>query len=584
MKRVVGTVIGLGVLVLILLVPAAFWNVGGSDSSTYDETSISRYVADFTVDADGGLDVVETLTTNFPGWGKHGIFRFFDRSDNSAPHARRSPEDVTVSLDGSPVEFEMLTEDHGRFDVAKIGSASVFVDQGEHTYVIGYHIDGVIEPGTTGERSQFYWNLIPGGWQQTIGESKLTVHLPTEAVDTQCAVGVGETGGCTAEGDGTDTLVVKTGPLDAHTPVTIKTGLDMATPAEGNSLPWTARYDRVLGTHLWLLLVVLALAALAGLWGGVLGKRSREKDPGFPILYTPPDGIGPAQAKYVLDESIDKQAYVATLMHAAEHGAIDLDKTEDSWTIKDKNGAQGWAGLDPITSSVAHLLGGPGTAFTASKKSVEAGKRLRDEIADFESGTKSWALTSGNLVGSGLGGFGGLLVLVCWVLPLVFVIWNPFSMTIVGLIPGAFAVGGASLMRTGSGTKRTAAGRDLWSRVGGFKRILSTDSAEQRFDFSGREELYTAYIPWAVAFDCADEWAKKYKIETGSEPPVPHYFASSYAGAGAGSFVNSMVSDFSSTVDSAISAYNATQSSSSSSGGGGFSGGGGGGGGGGGSW
>lgn len=583
MKRVVGTVIGLAVLVAILFIPAAFWNSGTAES-TYEETSITTYVADFTVGADGGLDVVQNITVNFPYGGKHGIFEFFDRADTSAPHARRIVEDVKVSMDGSPENFEMIKEDHGRFDVAKIGSASVFVDPGEHLYTISYHIDGVIEPGTEGQESQFYWNLIPAGWQQTIDSSTLTVHLPTEAVGTQCAQGVGETGGCTAEGDGTKTLVVKTGPLDAHTPVTIKTGLDMPTPDEGHSLPWTARFDRVLGSSVWLLLVVLVLAALAGLWGAVLGKRSREKDPQFPLMYGPPEGIGPAQGKYILTESIGKTDYVATLMHAAEHGAVDLDKTEDSWTIRDKNGAQGWAGLDPVTSSVAHILGGPGTAFTASKKSVEAGKRLRDEIADFETNTKNWALTSGNLVASGLGGFGGLLVLVCWALPLVAVIWNPFSMTMVGIIPGAFAVCGSSLMATGSGTKRTPAGRDLWSKVGGFKRILATDSAEQRFDFSGRKELYTAFIPWAVAFECADEWAKKYKVETGEEPPVPHYFASSYAGASAASYVDSMVDDFGSTVDSAISAYNATQSSSSSGGGGGFSGGGGGGGGGGGSW
>ena len=108
---------------------------------------------------------------------------------------------------------------------------------------------------------------------------------------------------------------------------------------------------------------------------------------------------------------------------------------------------------------------------------------------------------------------------------LVIAIWNPFSMTVLGLIPGAFAVGGVSLMADRLRHQRTRAGRDLWSRVGGFRRMLSTPSSKERFDFSGRQELYTAYIPWAVAFGCADEWAAKYRIEIGEEPPVPHYFA-----------------------------------------------------------
>lgn len=135
---------------------------------------------------------------------------------------------------------------------------------------------------------------------------------------------------------------------------------------------------------------------------------------------------------------------------------------------------------------------------------------------------------------------------------------------------------------SGAGTKRTGPGRDLWSRLGGFRRILSTPSSIARFDFSGRKELYTAYLPWAVAFGCAEEWAKKYRVETGEEPPVPAYFGG-YTGAHTGNYVSSMVGSFDSAVSSAISSYEATQRSSSS-GGGGFSGGGGGGGGGGGSW
>ena len=161
---------------------------------------------------------------------------------------------------------------------------------------------------------------------------------------------------------------------------------------------------------------------------------------------------------------------------------------------------------------------------------------------------------------------------------------NPLNLSVLALIPGLFAVFAIELLRPGSSTKRTATGRDLWSRIGGFRRVLATPSGEERFDFSGRKELYTAYIPWAVAFGVAEEWAQKYRIETGEEPPTPSYFGSGYSGYTGGSIAAAMADDFSSTVSSAISAYQATQSSSSSGGGGGFSGGGGGGGGGGGSW
>jgi hypothetical protein len=589
-KRLVGTAIGLGVIAFLLCIPAFFYGSGKVEAS-YEDTSITNYVADFDVAKNGDLDVTETITVDFPVYGKHGIFRFWDKIDPNNPHARLVPEGISVTRDGSSEPFEMSNEDHGRFRVAKIGSAGTTLDLGEHTYVIKYHIDGVLtenKPKVTREDvpTMFFWQLIPRGWQQNIDKSTLTVHLPVAAQSVvKCAIGTDSDTGCTAEGGGTKDLTVTTGPIAARTPVTIATGLDMATPDPGHSVPWTGRWDRVLSSHLPLLVFVILAALGATAFGSILGAKSREKTPGFPVLYEPPAGIGPAQAKYIYSETVDRSTYVATLMHAAEKGAVDLTRNGESWTITDKAGPQGWAGLDPVTTDSAHILGGPGSSFTARKKDVSAGLRLKDEIARFDSSVETWAKSSGNMVSSGLGGLGGLLVLAGFGLMLVCAIWNPFSMTALGLIPAGFAVGGLSLMATGSGTSRTRAGRDLWSRVGGFRRMLSTPSSKQRFDFSGRKELYTAYIPWAVALDCADEWAAKYRIEVGEEPPVPTYFAGAYAGSHTADYVNSMVSDFSSTVDSAISSYNATQSSSSSGGGGGgFSGGGGGGGGGGGSW
>ncbi|MEJ7833237.1 MAG: DUF2207 domain-containing protein [Nocardioides sp.] len=585
MKRVVASVVGLVVVVLVLLAPALFYNSGAANEETSDPTTITSYVAVFDLADNGDLDVVETLTVDFPiGVARRGIFRFFDRVDPSATDTRRLVEDIEVTMDGEEVETDESVQD-GRFDVVRVGSENVIVAPGRHVYEISYHIDGVITPGTDGSESQFYWNLIPSGWAQDIEQASLTVNLPAPAVGTICGIGLGdldELQDCQVSGDG-QALVITTGPLEPQTPVTLKTGLEIETPDAGTTLPWGPRFDNVFGRSPVVLGVVVLLALGAAFLGAMFARRSYEANPQFPLMYAPPDGIGPAQATYILTEEIGDEAFVATLMHAAEKGAVDLQKSDDAWTITDKGGPEGWAGLDPVTIKVAHLLGGPGTSFVAKKKDVQAGERLKTEIASFKSSTEDWATSSGNLTSAGLGGLGSLLVLAGFAGVLAALFWNPFHLSMVGLIPGGFAILGAPLLKTGAGTKRTRQGRELWSRVGGFHRVLSTPSSQGRFDFSGREDLYTKYIPWALALGCADEWAAKYRTEMGHEPPAPHYLAGGYAGAATGSYVNSMVSDFNSTVDSAISSYQATQSSSSS-GGGGFSGGGGGGGGGGGSW
>jgi hypothetical protein len=582
MKRVVAYLVGLAVLLLLLFAPAAFYTWTDEGTSTED-TTITSYVATFDVDDQGDMDVVETLTVDFPS-GKHGIFRYFDKTYQHDSHLRFVPHDVEVTMDGGDVPTEESTVRHDRYLNVRIGDPDATVSPGEHVYEISYSIDGVLTEGSGGHDTQFYWNLVPGGWLQTIEQADLTVTLPTAAQDVQCAVGAGQIGGCRAKGEGTETLHVKTGALDPNTPVTVKAGLDMATPPPGTKVPWTPRFDQVLSTSVVALVAVLVASVLAGLLGYVLARRARERNPQFPLMYAPPEGVGPAQAAYLVSEDVDSEQYVATLLYAAEKGAIDLNRSNETWTITDKNGADGWSGLDPVTGGVAHLLGGPGESFSATPKDVTAGKRLKTEIEDFEENTRTWARTQGLMVKSGLGGRGGL-VLGGLLLVVGAIVWfNPFEMTLLGLIPGLFVIFGASLAATGAGTRRTRAGREVWSRAGGFRRILSTPSAEERFDFAARKDLYTAYIPWAVAFGCADEWAEKYRVEMGSEPPVPSYFPGYYGGAAVGTAVSSMVSDFNSTVSSAISSYEATQKSSSSGGGGGFSGGGGGGGGGGGSW
>jgi uncharacterized membrane protein YgcG len=270
------------------------------------------------------------------------------------------------------------------------------------------------------------------------------------------------------------------------------------------------------------------------------------------------------------------------MLWAAQQGAVELSRDEDSWTLTDKAGPEGWAKLDRATVAIAPLVGGAGGTFRASKD-VESGRILQKRIAAFERETKDWAQGAGLLQKTGLSGVAVLMVVGAALLAGYLALTTAFGMSISGLVPGVFALAASPTLAPTAATRRTAQGRELWSQLGGFRRMLSTPSSKERFDFAGRQDLYTAYIPWAVAFGCSDEWAKKYRTETGTEPPVPAYFGGYYAGTHTGDYVNSMVHDFSSTVSSSISAYQATQSHSSG-GGGGFSGGGGGGGGGGGSW
>lgn len=585
MKRAIGPVLLLAVFAFLVSIPG--WSDGsGGGGDDYEATRITQYRADFTVAADGDLTAVETITVDVPAV-RHGIFRFFDTHDPSAPHARRIPEDIGVTQDGAPATVALSWRNHHRERVVQIGDANRYLTFGAHTYVISYKIPGVLEKGTDGTRTQFYWNLIPGGWAQAIDQARLTVHLPTAASSVRCAIGAGASDACTASGVGSSQLTVVAANLAPRTPVTIKAGLDLPTPAAGHTVPWSGKWDAVLGGSPVGPIVAAVLAVLAAGCALLLRRRAHEDDPGFPVQYAPPEGIGPAQAEFVRSETVGRPAYVASILYAADKGAISLTQDGSKWTIADTG--RGWQGIDKVSQEVYELIGTPKGSFTASPDDVTSGHKLANLSGAFPDRVKKWALDSGNLAKIGGVHPGGIVAVVALLVAIGWVLIGRLMLpSMWAMVPAAFAAFGLGLLGAGAATRRTSKGRELWSRVGGFYRLLSTTSAQERFDFAGRKDLYTAYLPWAVAFGCADTWAEKFRTETGTEPPMPEYFFGAGGASLSGSSIDSLVDSFDSSVSSAISSYEATQvsSSSGSSGfsGGGFSGGGGGGGGGGGSW
>jgi Predicted membrane protein (DUF2207) C-terminal domain/Predicted membrane protein (DUF2207) N-terminal domain len=599
-SRVLATV---GRVVLVLLAAIGLlWPLAGSLFSSAagpadDPVVITDMRSAFTVAADGHMAVNERITADFPS-GRHGIFRYWDVSDPSDPSARHIPTIREITVDGAPARFETYWEDGNRFLVAKIGDPDVYLDRGEHMYTIVYGIDGVIsapaagaagrfessegedagEPGST-----FYWNVVAQGWEMTIQKARIAISLPSPSGQVQCSAGTDSgPGPCGITGAGTEDLVLTAEDIPPRTGMTVRASMAAPVPYRPG-LPWSVRWDPILGRSVGTLLVVLAASAAALVAGVAWGRVGREDSPGFPVQYAPPEGLGPVQTVYMATESHGPAPLIATILYLADRGFVSLENpASDTWRIVGRAEDVQWGVLDPGAQAVGHSLGlrWPGGAFSADG-SVSAGKTLGEAGRALQSAVDGWASGAG-LVRTAPNEYLGRVV---WVLAIALaalgftgIAWP----TMWGLPFAAFAIGGVTLWATGVGHRRTAAGRIVWSQAGGFQRLLSTPSAEDRFDFAARKDLFIAYVPYAVAFGVADTWAEKYRVSTQSEPPIPAWYPY-YLGSQSSTFYSgSQFDSFDAAVSESISAYTASQSSSSSGGGGGF--GGGGGGGGGGSW
>ena len=608
MGRLIKWLIPLLLIGFGLLWPVVFHGGAGSSgpSAPDDPVVFSDYDVNVVVDDAGGMSAVETITAEFPG-GRHGIFRYWDVTNQNNPRVRQKPEITSVLLDGDPVPYQMLWEDGERFRVAKIGDPDRTLSYGTHVFEIRYHIPGVLDPGDTGADrrfaestasagpspsealltappsealltappSVFFWNVIAPSWNNYIRRADITVTLPEEVGTAQCSVGYGVGRACDDLTVSGRTVTLSTASLQPRTPVTIRAGVDLPTPPQ-NTLPWPYTWDRVLGQSLTGVLWVAGLTVLFGLGGLLWYRTTLERSPGFPLQYAPPPGLGPVQTEYIRTEVVPRNGLTATLFYLAERELVTLQQVDDNqWTVRGVGKPGRWADVDPASRAVGSRLKviNPGSEFEA-KKTVKSGEKLNKAKTDMTKAVETWAVDGGLMVkrnkelwvraANGV----AFILMIC-----AFFRWG-FPTTMWALPFAAFFILSAGSWNAGVGTRRTAAGRELWSRAGGFHRMLTTDSAEARFDFGARKDLYSAYVPFAVAAGAAALWAKKYEAYTGTAAPQPDWYSSSSSSAGwgfAGGSGGPNFDSFESALSSSIGAYTASQSSSSSSGGSSFS-------------
>ncbi|MGB3304318.1 MAG: DUF2207 domain-containing protein [Gordonia sp. (in: high G+C Gram-positive bacteria)] len=590
MQRILLTLVAAVVTAIGLFWPAIDFNTG-SDSASLDPVVVTDYSSEYTLARDGGLTATETLTTEFPA-GRHGIFRFWDQADGDTNKSgvRYRPEGIRVTMDGQSVPVQFHSEGAGRFEVAQIGDPDRTVTPGSHKYQISYRVSGTIADGDPGK---FIWRVVANGWKMQILQSTNTIHFPEAPTSFDCTTNDGTP--CTITEPDATTRVVTTGVLKPATGVAVKADMPFAGPGR-DELPWPINLDRVLGTSVKTPIIFGLLSLIPLALGFFWVRRSNESAPLMPVMFEPPANpidtskrLGPAECYFVNYESVPKKALTATLFHLAEQGHVRLDRTvTDSWTVTSQLTPARYATLSGVDTALINSLGlaTGGSTFSADG-SKSAGLKLSTATREIEAATRGWGSSSGSVQRSGFESLGKALVALALALAAILFIMQILPASIMALPIAAFVIGGAGLYVAGVGTRRTRLGREVWSRSGGFERLLSTTSNQERLDFSARKDLFTSYIPYAMAFNCADAWAAKYQYATGQPPPDPVWFPGFYVATPHGFMGTSTGLDsFESSLSSSISAYTASQASSSSGGGGfggGFSGGGGGGGGGG-SW
>jgi uncharacterized membrane protein len=177
-------------------------------------------------------------------------------------------------------------------------------------------------------------------------------------------------------------------------------------------------------------------------------------------------------------------------------------------------------------------------------------------------------------------------------LVLVAVLFGPLVVTGLGL-PASIALaagGGLAVLFRSLLKAPTVAGAKVLDQIEGFRMFLETaerDRLEALHPPTVTPAVFERFLPYAMALDCENEWARRFEAETAaSGQPIETsdtdgYSPSWYSGSSDWSGIGAFASDLGPSLASATASASASESSSSGSGGGSSGGGGGGGGGGG---
>jgi uncharacterized membrane protein YgcG len=629
MRRALGVVISTLFAVLALAgfaVPAT-----AAPADTGDE--ITNFKIDYKVSADGVLHVKETIDYRFADSGRHGIYRDLVtrepyKDDDSKDQEYRVSNVEVSSPSGASAEFTEDTFDSnkGRYEELriKIGSADETISGNEATYVIRYDVRGALRHFD--DHSELYWDATGSAWDAAINQVDIGVTVPGGVQKTSCFQGqAGSTQECTstvsgeqgvfgganlARGEGMTIVAgITAGAVQNDTPILV----DPPSWMERNGLSWL----QVIGSG-----IVTALAIVVASLYSKLGNKD-QRYAGMPPGTFPPDGVAAQPVKDDLTEDQIPVAFAPPRIPVAEGGLLidaKANTTETAATLIDL-AVRGGVRIDNDGSSQKAVLLNPAAATAPHEQALMLGlypglqpgmevqlergavgdntmrnahnemiKALRDQVKAREwylrmpragggsafrngFGCACMAMIGIWVVGGGL--FGVVASAATGGLGRAVVVAVPVLAVIVAI--------GIWIAIRGRG-QRNPAGRAVADQLIGFRKYLATAEADQ-LRFEEGEDIFSKYLPWAIAFGLADRWQKvcEQLVAAGRIPQDPYWYSgpSYYTSGWTAGAVSATVA---STFDPPPTPSSSGGGGGSSSGFSGGSSGGGGGGGGGGSW
>ena len=555
-----------------LLLGFFFLTEGFTQDFEVDHAQIDIYI-----NPDGYFDVVENYDITFTS-PKHGIYRTiqteYDLQTAEGNQEKRKIKIRNVEVPGHKFSADLdFVQNLNEFYDIKIGDKNLNVFGPQH-YEIKYRVYNAFLYEE--DVIHFYWNIKPPNWQAIFKKVSFTIHPPVNAGGSVSDFFVysGYTG-TTSESEEFD-VRFENGNYSAESRTNFLSMPGMSVTALLNLPPGSVKELKPFWpfwtNYGWTLILGVLVLIFYFIWN----KYGKDDKVIAAISYFPPEGIDPAMAGFLIDDSSDTRDLISLIPYWGSRGLIGMEEIPKS----------GWFGKEDtklirlkflpeeantyeqeIYTGLFGDLGMEQEILVSSLKdsfytTMSSAKTLLKQKAQTYYDPKARQVKTLTTVGIVLVG----LALFFWFL----LSWGLLAAVMV--IPIEIFL----MIMTQHLVKKNAKGNEMLSDLKGFKQFIKV-AEENKLKMLLKEDptYFETTMAYALAFGMFEQWSKKFET-LNLEPPTwynsptgvftMHQFSKSFSGA-MSSAQSTMVSS----------------PSSSSSGGGGSSGGGFGGGGGG-SW
>ena len=541
------------------------------------------------IDESGEMQVIETIEVFFHK-SRHGIYREIPyKYKDDLGNTITMPIDVSSVRDENDNRWKTKIRKSGNVVNIRIGDADVYV-KGKQVYKIAYTVDNALL--FFEDHDELYWNITGNYWDAYIEKASATIVLQTDksinTLEYDCYTGRYGSSATDCEAQSRENkgiYVVTSESLRPREGLTIAMGWDkgiVSEPSDFEKFMMRTNFKE----NIFFLLPIISLLFMYFHW------RKHGRDPktreAVMVQYEPPTHNGkeltPAELGTLIDESFDQRDISASIIGLAVKGYLTIEDSTTEVLFLKKTDYQLTQLKDPddnLTEFEQKLM----NAVFKIKKSVKTSD-LKGEFFEHiyplqktifrQLVAKSYFKTSPVSVIWRYVGY-AFVTLIFTLLFLFFAIDFDYKIKAVAI---AVLTSIPIFIFSRAMPAKTRTGATALSNVLGFQEFLRR-AEKDRLERMNDKQLFSKYLPYAIALDVVDLWAKAFD---GIEQEKPNWFVSTHAITTFNPVLFShAITHTASHLGNAT--FSAPRSSglSGGGGGGGFSGGGGGGGGGG-SW